>query len=48
MELDKVRHRLKEMVPEYHPTLSQETLSWLRWRTAGQGAELSGVQVAQT
>lgn len=34
MELDKVRQKLMEMVPEYNPSLSQETLSWLPWKTA--------------
>jgi FlaA1/EpsC-like NDP-sugar epimerase len=36
MELDKVRQRLMQMVPEYNPNVSQETLSWLSWKGAEQ------------
>jgi len=48
MELDKVRQKLMEMVTEYNPNLSQETLSWLPWRTARQKVQPQGVHPAQT
>jgi FlaA1/EpsC-like NDP-sugar epimerase len=48
MELDKVREKLMEMVPEYNPNLSQETLSWLPWKAARSEAPHQRIQPART
>lgn len=48
MELDKVRPKLMQMVPEYNPNMSQETLSWLPWKCAEVGQESEATQGMET
>ena len=48
MELDKVRQKLMQMVPEYNPNLSQETLSWLPWKRAEVEPEPQAIHRVET
>ncbi len=48
MEMDEVRRKLMEMVPEYNPNLSQEILSWLPWKPARLDLQPHEIQPART